>query len=132
MGFLMHESFEEGMALRSQRRLKAALGAFERAVDEEPRSAQAWFWLAATLDNRAEESLAIPAYERALRLGLEGEGRVKALAWLASSRSKVGDHRAAMAALSKAEASGGYRPIEEFQRIAKSVRRRSETKSGLS
>lgn len=117
------------MALRAQRRLKAAAAAFQRAVEEDPSSSTAWFWLAATLDNRGDEAGAIPAYEEALRLGLDGENRVKALTWLASSQSKEGNHRAAMSSLAEAEAAGGYTPVEEFQRVATSVRRRSEPKA---
>jgi len=41
---------------------------------------------------------------------------------------KKGDHAKAMDASSEAEASGGYTPIQEFDRVAASVRRRSQAK----
>jgi tetratricopeptide (TPR) repeat protein len=113
------------MALRERRRLKRAVEAFERAVAEEPTSAAAWFWLAATRDNRALEHEAIPAYERALDLGLDSPDEAKAWTWLGSSYSKAGRHTEALRAVERAETLGGYEPIEEFRRVAASVRRRS-------
>jgi tetratricopeptide (TPR) repeat protein len=122
-------AFEEGMLLRERRRLVAAVGAFERAVVDDPDDARAWFWLAATRDNRALEADAIPAYEQALRLGLEGDDEARAWTWLASSYSKVGCHGDALSAVERAEAIGGYEPRHEFERVVRSVRRRSTPKS---
>ena len=120
----MTTAFEKGMALREKRRLKAAVEAFERAVAEDPANAQAWFWLAATRDNRALEAEAIPAYERALDLGLNDTDAPKAWTWLASSYSKTGQCPEALNALGHAEATGGYEPRGDFERVAKAVRRR--------
>ena len=118
------EAFTQGMALRSRRRLKAAVASLTEAVRADPGFAEAWLWLGATLDNRAQETEAIPAYEKAISLGLDRTDRVKALTWLASSYSKTGNCGAAMKILAEAEASGGYEPIDEFDRISRSVRRR--------
>lgn len=113
------------MLLRERRRLKAAAEAFETAVREEPTDALAWFWLAATRDNRALEAEAIPAYEKALQLGLAGPEEAKAWTWLASSYSKTGRHADALSAIASAESLGGYDPVDEFERIARAVKRRS-------
>ncbi len=47
-------------------------------------------------DNNGLEKEAIPWYEQALALGLAGETRAKALAWLASSLYKTGSPQRAM------------------------------------
>ena len=121
---VVNGAFDEGMALREKRRLKAAVAAFERAVAEAPLDARAWFWLAATRDNRGLEAEAIPAYERALQLGLDDTEAPKAWIWLASSYSKTGRCAEALDALSHSDALGGYDPRDEFERIATAIRRR--------
>jgi tetratricopeptide (TPR) repeat protein len=115
----------EGLELRGRRRLKAAAASFERAVEAEPARAEGWFWLAVTRDNRGQEAEAIPAYRRALSLGLaDANRRAQAWTWLASSLSKTGQHAAALAALAEADRLGGYRPAEEYQRLRRAVQRR--------
>lgn len=116
----------EGLALREHRRLKAAVARFEEATEADPDLAEAWFWLAVTRDNRAQEAEAIPAYRRALDTGIEDLCmRAKAWTWLASSLSKTGEHEGALAALGQAAHLGGYEPLEEFGRLCKAIRRRS-------
>jgi tetratricopeptide (TPR) repeat protein len=122
-------AFEQGMQLRERRRLKPAVEAFERAVADDPGDARAWFWLAVTRDNRALEAEAIPAYQQALSIGLQGDDQAKAWTWLASSYSKVGRHPDALSAVARAEALGGYEPIDEFERVVRSVKRRSASKA---
>ena len=115
-----------GLALRERRRLKAAAGCFEQAVAAEPDMVDGWFWLAVTRDNRGQESEAIPAYRRALRLGIEDVNRrAQAWTWLASSLSKTGKHASALAALAEAEKLGGYDPAREYQRLRAAIQRRS-------
>lgn len=118
-------AYQDGLVLREKRRLKAAVESFERAVADEPHNSLAWFWLAATRDNRAMEAEAIPAYERALELGLDAPEVAKAWAWLASSYSKTGRHAEALVAADRAEEVGGYEPADEFRRVIAAVRRRS-------
>lgn len=80
------ELLAEGLALRERRRLKAAAGCFRAAAAAQPGSAEAWFWLAVTLDNRAQEAEAIPAYRRALGLGIDDASRrAQAWTWLATT-----------------------------------------------
>jgi tetratricopeptide (TPR) repeat protein len=118
-------ALRRGLALRDRRRLKEAIAEFERATSIDPGLADAWFWLAATRDNRGEELEAVPAYRRALELGLQAPGReAQAWTWLASSLSKTGAPQEAASALERAERLGGYEPLDEFTRIAASVRRR--------
>jgi hypothetical protein len=58
--------------------------------------ASAYYELALFHDNNAREVEAIPNYEQALRLGLSGETRAQAFAWLASSFHKTGLPRRAI------------------------------------
>jgi tetratricopeptide (TPR) repeat protein len=115
-----------GLDLRRKRRLAPAVACFERAVAAAPDSAEAWFWLAVTRDNRGLEAEAIPAYRRALELGIEEVNqRAQALMWLASSLSKTGEHDAALAALATATRLGGYEPAGEYIRLRRAIWRRS-------
>jgi hypothetical protein len=80
-----------------------------------------------TLDNRGREADAVDKYQRALHIGLRDRNTERqAMTWLASSLSKLGRHEEAIRALHLAEGSGGYDPAEEFERIRRSIRRRSE------
>ena len=122
-----NEAFQHGMELRDKHRWKAAALCFERAASLVPDWAEAWFWLAVTRDNRGDEPAAIPAYRRAIDLGLEPQERLaQAWTWLASSLSKTSQHTAALHAIEVAERLGGYDPRQEFDTIAQAVRRRSQ------
>ncbi len=115
-----------GLELRTKRRLTAAVALFERAVATSPALADAWFWLAVTRDNLGQQEAAIPAYRRALQLGIaDPEGRAQAQMWLASSLSKTGQHEAALAALAAADRLGGYEPAGEYIRLRRAIWRRS-------
>ena len=113
------------MRLRDRHRWKAAAAEFARLVEEQPTNAEAHFWLAVSLDNRGEERAAVPAYRRALALGLPSPLQERALSWLASSLSKTGAHAEAIESISNAELAGGYEPREEYERIQRSIWRRS-------
>ena len=114
--------FEEGMCLRGEHRFEEALVALRTTLAEQPHVAAAWFWLATTLNNLSREAEAIPAYRRALDLGLTPNLQPKALTWLASSLAKTGQPAEATELLARAEALGGYRPAAEFEAIAANVR----------
>jgi tetratricopeptide (TPR) repeat protein len=115
-----------GLGLRTKRRLTAAVALFERAVATSPALADAWFWLAVTRDNLGQQEAAIPAYRRALQLGIaDTERRAQAQMWLASSLSKTGQHEAALAALAAADRLGGYEPAGEYIRLRRAIWRRS-------
>lgn len=116
----------EGLTLREKRRLKAAVGCFERAVSADPSLTEGWFWLAVTRDNRGQEADAIPAYRQALSLGIKDPNqRAQAWTWLASSLSKTGRHPEALDALTEAVQLGGYEPAEEFGRLCAAIGRRA-------
>lgn len=115
----------EGLRLREAHRWKAAVRAFERAVAAEPESPLAWFWLAVTRDNRGEEETAIPAYGKALELGLPPQEAAQAWTWLASSLSKTGEPTEALVALERADDIGGYSPSAEYEEIRSAVERRA-------
>ncbi len=124
-GIEARAAFSAGLELRERHRWKVAAAAFGQALALEPQWADAAFWLAVSLDNRGQEQEAIPAYRRALELGLTSDLEPKAWTWLASSLSKVGESRAALSALGEADARGGYEPGEEFGRVSRAIRRRS-------
>lgn len=74
---------------------------------------------------RFELSDAIPAYGKAIELGLPRRQLVRALTWLASSLSKTGESTAALACIKRAGTLGGYRPRVEYEAIRRSVERRA-------
>lgn len=78
---------DEAMTLRAQGQLLAALPHLQRATQEEPQNAEAWYWFAVTQDNLGMESTAIPCYREALRLGCREDA--DAHACLASSLQKT-------------------------------------------
>jgi tetratricopeptide (TPR) repeat protein len=71
---------------RSRIALESAIAAARSCGDR----AQAHYELALFHDNNSRESEAVPHYETALKLGLVGEQKAQALAWLASSLYKTG------------------------------------------
>jgi tetratricopeptide (TPR) repeat protein len=115
-----------GLELRQKRRLAAAVTYFERAVEADPGLVEGWFWLGVTRDNLGREADAVPAYRRALLLGIGDPNRqAQAQMWLASSLSKTGQHQAALAALATAAKLGGYEPAGEYIRLRRAIWRRS-------
>jgi putative hydrolase of the HAD superfamily len=119
------EPYKAGLALRARRRFAEATRAFEAHLAAAPRHAEGWFWLAATRDNRGLEATAVPAYRRALDLGLEHPGlEARAWTWLASSLAVVGDAGPAANALATARKRGGYEPRDEYEHIATATERR--------
>jgi len=99
--------------LKRRRNLAQLQAAIEQARTQRAR-ASAYYQLALFHDNNAREALAIPNYEHAIRLGLSGETRAKAFAWLASSFYKTGKPRRAIRSLAKARAATGDAALEKF------------------
>jgi tetratricopeptide (TPR) repeat protein len=120
------DAFSRGQRLRESHRWKRAAGEFARATEFADDWAEAWFWLAVSCDNRGDETAAIPAYRRALALGLEDRLEARAWTWLASSLSKRDLPYAALAALEEAERLGGYEPADEYRQVVAATRRRVE------
>lgn len=98
------------MKRRSFQALKAEI---EGARTKRER-ALAFYNLALFHDNNSREPEAIPNYEAALRLGLIGETRAKAFAWLASSLHKTGCPGRARVALENARAQTRDRGLKKF------------------
>jgi tetratricopeptide (TPR) repeat protein len=73
-----------------------------RRVKADAASAPAWLELALALDSRGREREAVPAYERALRLGLEPADRRTALISLASSQRNLGQTTEALRTIERA------------------------------
>jgi tetratricopeptide (TPR) repeat protein len=115
----------DGLRFRKARRWKAAIRAFEMAVERDPASAAGWYWLAVTRDNRGEEASAIPAYRKAIELGLPPDTLARAWTWLASSLSKTSQPKEALACLRESATIEGYRPRAEYRRISGEVERRA-------
>jgi len=124
------EHLTRGIELRKSHRWKAAVRAFEAAVSADPGSADGWYWLAVTRDRRGEELNAIPAYEEAIRLGLDQQRLGRAWTWLASSLSKTGRPADALDCLAYAAAVGGYRPRTEYARVRDDVQQRAKRALG--
>ena len=74
----------------------------------------AYYQLALFHDNNSREAEAIPNYEHALRLGLSGEARAQAFAWLASSFHKTGNPRRAIRSHAQARAATSDAALKKF------------------
>lgn len=86
---LWHEYLNQGLLLRQENNIGAAIGELRRAVNANPKSALSWFYLAVSYDNQGKESRAIPSYIKALDLELNDITiKHKALLFLCSSLSK--------------------------------------------
>lgn len=68
-----------------------------------PKNAMVWLHSALALDRRGREAEAIPLYQRALKLGLQGQPLRDALVCLASSLREIGKSRAALTQLRRAQ-----------------------------
>jgi tetratricopeptide (TPR) repeat protein len=99
--------------MKRRRNLAQLELAIEQARTRSAR-ASAYYQLALFHDNNAREAEAIPNYEKALRLGLSGESRAQAFAWLASSLHKTGRPRRAMKALEQARAATRDAALKKF------------------
>jgi hypothetical protein len=85
-----------------KRRNLTALSVAIDAARTRRERALGFYNLALFHDNNSRERQAIPNYQSALRLGLNGEVRAQAYAWLASSFYKTGQRHSALRALSAA------------------------------
>ncbi len=109
--------------MKSRRSLAALLSQIDKAATQRQR-ARAYFNLALFHDNNSREADAIPYYQRALRVGLTGETRAQALAWLASSLHKTRRPRLALKSLAKSRAATRDRALREFlDRLEQRIRR---------
>lgn len=100
------DAVKRGLALRQRRQLKKAIACFQEAVAAAPEDPLGWYYLAVTHDNRGQEAEAIPNYRRALELGLDGDRRANAWAWLGSSLRITGQPKEALECFAKAESMG--------------------------
>lgn len=112
--------------MKRRRNLAQLQLAIEHARTERAR-ATAYYQLGLFHDNNAREAEAIPNYERALRLGLSGETRAQAFAWLASSLHKTGSPRRAIRALRESQSLTSDPKLRKFlagleARIARAIR----------
>lgn len=77
-------ALDRGARLRGERDWEGATEAFEQAVDAGgPDEAEAWFWLAATWEDRRDPHTAVDCYREALAAGLDGDAHTVARLWLA-------------------------------------------------
>jgi len=105
-------ALERGLALREEGRLLSARRELQRATEEDPRDAEAWYWLAVTEDNLGMEGSAIPSYRRALALGCTD--RAGAHAYLASSLQKTWRATEALAESERARQLRPHDPLVAF------------------
>lgn len=111
---------KSGLKLREKHRFKQAQDLFQKLASDSSNPI-IWYYLAVTLDNRGKEPEAIPAYNKALQLGLSGKYKANAYAWLGSSLRKTGNPRKALVCFRKAK-QFGYRDknqLERFETLAK-------------
>jgi len=99
--------------MKRRRNLTQLQLAIEQARTQRAR-ALAYYQLALFHDNNSREAEAIPNYEQALRLGLSGETRAQAFAWLASSLDKTGRPRRALNSLAQARAATRDAALKKF------------------
>jgi hypothetical protein len=110
------------MSRRSRAALEKRIGEANPGMDK----ANAHFDLAVFHDNNSREAEAIPHYEAALTLGIEGEARARCLAWLASSLSKTSRPAAA---LQRLEESREVASDAELRRFLNGLERRLRLRS---
>ena len=92
-------------------------GQLEQAIASAQTDAErgrAHFNLAIFHDNNCRETEAIPHYQEALRLGIEQELVVEALAWLASSLHKTGRSKEALERIEQSFALGPPTQLAQF------------------
>jgi tetratricopeptide (TPR) repeat protein len=99
--------------MKRRRNLAQLRLAIEHARTRRAR-ALAYYQLGLFHDNNSREAEAIPNYERALRLGLSGETRAQAFAWLASSFHKTGNPRRAIRSHAQARAATSDAALKKF------------------
>jgi tetratricopeptide (TPR) repeat protein len=96
------------------RRSRVALeAAVDRATSARKRGI-ALYQLGVFHDNNSREALAIPLYEKALRVGLAPTLKAKTLAWLASSLFKTGKPRDALRRIRQARGIAKDRGLRKF------------------
>jgi hypothetical protein len=109
-----------GRSRRSRERLEAAVGETGSDADR----AKAHYELGLFHDNNGREAEAIPHYEAALGLGLDGETRAMCLAWLASSLLKTGRAAQALVRLAECQEMGVDGDLLRFvERLDKRIKR---------
>lgn len=106
---LSTDPMERGISYSHRHQWKRARECFEQATILNPADPLAWYRLAVTLDGMSNEAEAVPAYKRALRLGLEGQRMANAWAWLGSSLRKTNALAEALACFDHARLAG-YTP----------------------
>lgn len=80
----------------------AAIDHLRALLEQAPQAARLWFAYASALDRAGREEEAVPAYERALQLGLDATDLPRALLQLGSTLRNLGKHAQAVALLDEA------------------------------
>jgi tetratricopeptide (TPR) repeat protein len=78
------------------------------------KKAVALYQLGVFHDNNTREALAIPLYEKALRVGLDPALKARALAWLASNLYKTGRPKPALSRVRQARGIAKDRELRKF------------------
>jgi tetratricopeptide (TPR) repeat protein len=98
----VQKQIRDASNLLARGRRAAGLRQFEQLRAEYPKSASVWLESAFALDRLSREEEAIPLYERALQLGLQGTAQRDALVCLGSSLRTVGRSEEAVRYLKQA------------------------------
>ena len=113
------DAIERAIALRDDARPEEARAALEGLLAEHEGHARLRYQLAWTCDVLGAESDAVPHYERALELGLEGEDRLGAFLGLGSTYRTLGRYDDAVRTLTLArEAFPAARELDAFLAMA--------------
>ena len=99
--------------MKRRRNLAQLEASIEQARTRRAQAA-AYYQLGLFHDNNNREAEAIPNYEKALRLGLTGEMRAQAFAWLASSFYKTRRSKLALLSLKRARSATRSEPLRKF------------------
>jgi tetratricopeptide (TPR) repeat protein len=87
------DSLENAIQLRQQNKGKQALAMLQRLLKKQPDDAQLHYHAAWACDSMGEERAAVPYYEAALELGLQGEDLRGALLGLGSTYRTLGEYQ---------------------------------------
>jgi tetratricopeptide (TPR) repeat protein len=115
----MNNDLAHTIALRESGRAEEARQLLLELVQMQPDNAQIHYQTAWAHDVLGLEREAVPFYERALELGLDGEERAGAFLGLGSTYRTLGEYDKAIATLRKGiDAYPGFRALEVFLSMA--------------
>ena len=106
---------EKAIALQKEGRLREANAQFVSLAERFPEAASIQYYCASSFDALGEEAAAVPYYEKAIRLGVEGEELMGAYLGLGSTYRTLGHYEKSKETLQKGlERFPEYRALQVF------------------